>query len=272
MKQQEKPVVFLTGAASGIGRHFVTARRSDFRLVATDIDQAGLEENFGGETEDFLPLQLDVSQAAHWEQALDACLSKFGRLDCLINNAGMLMPAFVLDAQISHIDQHLDVNTKGVLLGTTLGAQAMKRQGGGHIINLASLAAIAPVPGLAYYSASKFAVRGFSLAAALELKSSNIFVTTICPDAVKTPMYDLQLDTPHEAALTFSSPLRPLSVTDIERAIINALKNKPLEVILPIRRGWLAKIASALPRLAGILHLSLVQKGMKNVEKIKQKG
>jgi 3-oxoacyl-[acyl-carrier protein] reductase len=266
----EQPVVLLTGAASGIGQHFLSVQRGRFRFIATDLDEQQLQDQFGGESADFLPCALDVCQAAHWERAIAAGQRKFGRLDYVINNAGILAPAFVLDAGAHHVEQHLDVNAKGVMLGTTLAAQAMKAQGsGGHIINLASLAGIAPVPGLAYYTASKFAVRGFSLAAALELRPHGIFVTAICPDAVQTPMYDLQLGTPREAALTFSGPLRPLSVADVERAILRAMKKKPLEMILPASRGWLAKTAAALPRLSAWLHRSLEQKGLKNVEKIK---
>ena len=77
--------------------------------------------------------------------------------------------------------------------------------GSGHIVNIASLASLVPSPGLALYSASKYAVRAFSLAAAEELREHGVAVTTVCPDAVRTAMLDKQLDYP-EAALTFTAP------------------------------------------------------------------
>jgi len=271
-KQQtnSRPVVLLTGAAGGIGSHFVEANRGRFRFVATDVDESALIDHLGEETDDFLPLRHDVSRAAHWEAVFDACLGKFGRMDYLINNAGMIRPKFVLDAHAGHVEEHLDVNAKGVLLGTTLGAQIMHRQeGGGHIINIISLAGITPAPGIAYYAASKFAARGFSLSAAMELRPHGIFVTSICPDLVKTPMYDLQLDTPREAALSFSGGPRPLYPADVEKAILKAMRSKALEITLPVSRGWLAKLAAAFPKIALYLHRTMERRGLKQLESIR---
>ncbi len=266
----EKPVVFITGAAGGIGRHFAVSRRGQFRMMATDLDGEALRAALGEESESFLPMPHDVSRADQWEQALAACRAKFGRIDYLINNAGMLRPSFVLEAGTGHIEQHMDVNAKGVLLGTTLGAQAMREQGGGHIINIVSLAGISPVPGLAFYAASKFAARGFSLSAAMELKPHNIYVTSICPDAVKTAMYDLQLHTPKEAALTFSGATQPLTPSDVEKAILKAMQSRAMEIVIPAHRGWAAKLASAFPHLAHGLHRYLERKGLKRIEEIKR--
>jgi len=123
------------------------------------------------------------------------------------------------------------------------------------------LAALAPVPGLALYSASKFAVRGYSLVAGMELAEHGIAVTTICPDAVQTPMLDQQKDK-EQAALTFSGA-RALIVQEVVDAILdNALKNKPLEIILPTMRGVIAKAANAFPTIAAR------QVGMQRQQKI----
>src|SRR5205823_4569252 len=110
----------------------------------------------------------------------------------------------------------------------------------GHIINIASMAALAPIPGISLYSASKYAVRGFSLAAAQELRAHGVYVTVVCPDAVQTPMLDAQL-AHDEAAATFSGP-RLLTVEEVGRAIIGqGLARRPLEIYLPPSRGWLAR-------------------------------
>ncbi len=265
----ERPVAIITGAASGIGKHFVLSNRDQFRWVATDIEESSLLAIFGAETELFLPLKLDVSNAQRWEATIEACLNKFGRIDYLFNIAGVSLPRFIVDADISYIDKHLDINTKGTLYGTTYAAGVMKKQRQGHIINISSLAGIAPVPGMSYYTASKFAVRGFSLAAALELREKNIFVTTICPDLVRTPMLGHQLSLPKESALSFSGSMRVLTVEDVEKAIQKAIRKKPLELTLPLTRGILARIGGAINGLAWLLYSRLYRKGLQNAEKLK---
>ncbi|MCO6478438.1 MAG: SDR family oxidoreductase [Phaeodactylibacter sp.] len=267
----ERPVAIITGAASGIGRHFARKNRTQFRWVATDIREARLLETFGEETEDFLPLGLDVSNAREWNRIAEATLEKFGRVDYLLNIAGVSLPRFITEADESYIDKHLDINTKGVLYGTTRIARIMEKQGGGHIINIASLAGIAPVPGMSYYTASKFAVRGFSLAAALELRDKGIYVTTICPDLVRTPMFDHQLTLPRESALSFSGSTKVLTVEDVERAIQKAIKRKPLELAIPPARGILAKIGGSVSGITWLLYRNLYQKGLKNAKKLKNR-
>ena len=167
----------------------------------------------------------------------------------------------------------IDVNTKGVIFGTHAAAVVMVPRGQGQIINIASMAALAPVPGISVYSASKFAVRGFSLAAAQELERHGIRVSVVCPDAVDTPMVDYQLD--HAgAALTFSGP-RILSVDEVARAIVGLLdrtKKHRLELIIPWRRGFLAKISTLLPRfLHRRVSASLTQRGLARQKEIRER-
>jgi 3-oxoacyl-[acyl-carrier protein] reductase len=136
----------------------------------------------------------------------------------------------------------------------------MVGRGGGHIINIASLAALAPVPGIALYSASKYAVRGFSLAAAQELRPHGVAVTVICPDAVDTPMLDRQIDQ-DAAAMSFSGA-RFLTVDDVSAAVLGrALPKRPLEIHLPRSRALLARIADLFPRTALWLRPTLERRG-----------
>ncbi len=109
-------------------------------------------------------------------------------------------------------------------------------------------------PGLALYSASKYAVRAFSLAAAEDLRPHGVAVTTVCPDAVKTPMFDHQIGY-REAALTFTAP-KVLSVEEVSRVILGkVLARRPLIVAIPRWRGWLARLADLFPSTAKILCL-----------------
>ena len=188
-----------------------------------------------------------------------------------MNVAGYLKPAYTRDLTAKDLDLHLDVNVKGVVFGTRAAARRMVPAGRGHIINIGSLASLAPVPGLSLYSASKFAVRGFSLAAATELSRHGVAVTLIMPDAVQTPMLDLQLDY-DEAALTFSGD-RALTVEEIERVIVErVLPDRPMELTVPAGRGSLARIANAAPALSRWLAPVLRGKGLANQKRMRARG
>lgn len=131
---------------------------------------------------------------------------------------------------------------------------------GGHVVNVASLAALAPIPGLALYSASKHAVRAFSIAAAEELAPAGIAVTVVCPDAVATPMLDIQVDDP-SAALTFSGG-RVLTAGEVAELLAGrVLDERPIEIALPASRAWLARAASLAPGLAAWLRPWLERRG-----------
>lgn len=130
------------------------------------------------------------------------------------------------------------------------------------------LASLAPVPGLSLYTASKFAVRGLSLAAATELKPHGVAVTVVMPDAVQTPMLDLQVHY-DEAALTFSGD-RPLTVEDVERLVLTkVLTQKPLEVAFPLSRGALARAANTAPGVTSLIAPMLLQRGLATQERVR---
>jgi len=261
----------LTGCASGIGRHLAGAlARKGHRLIATDLDEvalAGAAEHEGWSAASVIRQKLDVRSEAEWETVMEAAESELGGIDVLFNIAGFLNAAYVTDFTQRDLDIHLDVNAKGTMLGTRAAARRMVKAGVGHIVNIGSLASLAPIPGLSLYSASKFAVRGFTLAAATELRPRGVAVTLIMPDAVATPMLDKQLDR-EEAALTFSGS-RPLTVADIARVVLeHVLPERPLEVTIPQGRGLLARAANTAPHLARVLAPMLLKKGKKRQEEI----
>jgi len=274
------PQVFLlTGCAGGMGRHVAGLLAAQGRrLLVTDVNEKALEQAVqdGGwrskaEVEAF---RLDVRDPAAWEEAVGRAVSKWGRLDVLLNIAGYLKPGYIHEVPAIEVDLHFDINAKGVIHGTRAAARRMVAQGHGHIVNVASMAAIAPVPGIGLYSASKFAVRGFSLAAAQELLPQGVAVTVVCPDAVQTPMLDLQLDY-EEAAMTFSGP-RPLQVEEVGELILTkVLPERPLEVTLvPARSGraLAAKLVNAFPDLAVRLGPALRSRGRKAQKRNRNNG
>ena len=198
---------FLTGAASGIGQHLADKLVAQgHRVFATDVnfDALNAHAQVNQWREDRVRLRrLDVRDAADWEKAIEDAVAAFGRIDVAMNIAGYMLAGWAHEALPEVVNCHLDVNVKGVIFGTQAAARQMLKQGGGHIINIASLCALAPIPGIAIYSASKYAVRAFSIATALELRPRNVYVTAINPDAVRTPLLDPQKGI-EAAAIVFS--------------------------------------------------------------------
>jgi 3-oxoacyl-[acyl-carrier protein] reductase len=260
----ESRVMVVTGAASGIGRHLVgLLAGGGHRLVATDLDLARLRKEAraaGWPEASVLLRELDVRDAPAWRTVIDLAFQAWRRLDVLLNVAGVLRPSDAHTAPAKDVDLHLDVNAKGVIHGTRAAAARMVAQGQGHIVNMAYLAAHAPVPGLSLYVASKFAVRGFSLSVAYELRPLGVDVSVVCPDAVWTPMLQPLVTRP-EAALAFSGS-RLLTVEEVGRVIVGrVLRKRPLEVILPASRGLMAKAASLWPGLGLRLAPFLLRRG-----------
>ena len=259
MGDGDRRTFLVTGAAGGIGRQLVddlVAR--DARVLATDIDVDALRDR-GWPPGQVGVRALDVRDPGAWDAAIDEVCARFGRLDVLVNVAGVLTPVWVHELEVETVHAIVDINFKGVVFGIRAAARRMVEQGAGHIINVASLSALAPIPGLAMYSASKYGVRAFSLAAAQELRAHGVRVSVLCPDAVQTPMLELQEDH-DEAALTFSG--RVLTPADVSRAILErVLPRAPLEVFLPRGRGWMARFADVFPTIAFSLRPLLERRG-----------
>ncbi|RME88875.1 MAG: SDR family oxidoreductase [Anaerolineae bacterium] len=257
-----QPVAFITGAASGVGKHLAeTLLKKHYRLMLTDVREDALREAFTPSGDVHLR-QLDIRSADEWQRALDETLEAFGRLDYLFNIAGIVIPSFLTDTSLEDIERQIDTNLKGTIYGTYFAARRMVDQGSGHILNMASLAGVSPVPGMEIYTASKFGVRGFSIAAGITLREHGVYVTVICPDLINTPMLDVQLERPKESALAFASS-RPLEVEEVVNAILYAMRKKPLEVTLPLSRGVLAKIGSTFPSLGPFIYRVLRSRGLK---------
>ncbi|MCI0711161.1 MAG: SDR family oxidoreductase [Chloroflexi bacterium] len=257
-------VFFLTGCASGIGKHMAEVLSGGGECVlATDINADDLPPA----SDTLIPRQLDVRDADRWKELADEAIQRWGRIDVLMNIAAYLNPTYIKDMTAEDIHLQMDINAKGVMLGMQAVIPHMLEAGGGHIINISSLAGIAPIPGIALYSASKHAVRAISLAAAFELRPYNIAVSVICPDAVQTPMLDLEKKH-DEAALVFTAP-RILSVEDVEKAIRVALKTRRLEITLPRSRGWLTKISGMMPGLAYHISPIFTRQGLRKLHKIR---
>lgn len=188
----ENKVVVITGASSGLGeataRH-LAARGARVVLGARRSDRiASLAEELNAAGHKALAIATDVSDAAQVKSLVDGAVQQFGRVDVMLNNAG-LMPLSPLERlKIDEWNQMIDVNLKGVLYGIAAALPYMKEQKSGHIINVSSVYGHVVDPGATVYCATKFAVRALSEGLRKEVKPYNIRTTVISPGAVSTEL------------------------------------------------------------------------------------
>lgn len=201
-------VALVSGGAQGMGAaHVRMLVRHGARVVIADLDeQQGnrLAEDLGDKA---VFVRLDVSIPDEWESAVSIANSRFGEVSVLVNNAGVLLLNRVDDISLQDYRKTIEVNQIGVLLGMQAVIPGMKRAGRGSIVNIASSAAMVGMVDNFAYTASKWAVRGMTKAAALELAPFGIRVNAIAPGEVNTRMIaDLDLAVSETPIGRFGSP------------------------------------------------------------------
>jgi 3alpha(or 20beta)-hydroxysteroid dehydrogenase len=182
-------VALVSGGARGQGeaeaRRFVA---EGARVVVGDvIDDAGklVAESLG---DDARYVHLDVTAEDDWTTAVATAVDEFGRLDILVNNAGVVRITPIIGGSVEDYLAVIMVNQVGVYLGMRAAAEALGRGGGGSIVNISSIDGIVGMPGVAAYVSSKFAVRGLTKVAALELAPLGIRCNSVHPGYIDTPM------------------------------------------------------------------------------------
>ncbi len=190
MGRLDGKVALITGGARGMGkshvRHFVA---EGARVVFGDVqDGKGAAVAAGLDEKSCRYVHHDVTSEADWAAAVAAALDTFGRLDALVNNAGVLAFARITDMPLADFRRILEVNVVGCWLGVKAVIEPMKAAGGGSIVNISSIEGFTGAAGLSAYSASKFAIRGMTKSAAQELGQFGIRVNSVHPGGVLTSM------------------------------------------------------------------------------------
>jgi 3alpha(or 20beta)-hydroxysteroid dehydrogenase len=173
-------VAIVTGAARGTGAETVRVFAAEgAQVVAADIADA---------TGDGLFVRTDVASEDDWSALVATTVERFGRLDVLVNNAAVLLLKSIADTTVADYERVFRVNELGPFLGIRAVTEAMKASGGGSIVNVSSIDGVFATPGTAAYAATKFALRGLTKTAALELGRFGIRVNAVCPNAGSTDM------------------------------------------------------------------------------------
>jgi len=189
---QTAPVALVTGAGRGIGRATAAAfaregwavvlaelRSALGRRVERELRRSGAPARF---------VETDVADAASTAAAVRATLVRFGRLDCLVNNAGVAVVGPLAGLSLADLDRMLAVNLRGPLLAARAAVPALRRRAAGTIVNVASQLGKEGAAGFVVYCATKFGVVGLTQALAEELTGSGVRVFAVCPGLVDTPL------------------------------------------------------------------------------------
>ncbi|MCD8893016.1 MULTISPECIES: glucose 1-dehydrogenase [Staphylococcus] len=189
MKRLKDKVVIITGAAQGMGKmHAEKALNEGAKVVITDINkELGLQTSqILGENAIFI--QHDVANEEHWSNVISTVIEKWGRIDVLVNNAGITYSTPLEELSLAAYMKIVNINQVSVFLGMKTVAETMKAQNAGSIINISSMNGL--VGGAIGYTDTKFAVRGMTKAASRELSPYNIRVNSVHPGVIQTAMLE----------------------------------------------------------------------------------
>ena len=249
----EGKVVLVTGAARGTGEQ--TARllvAEGARVVAADVRDDLAKEVAGELGENAFFVHLDVSSEADWTEGVAQAVEHFGKLDGLVNNAGLFYMEALEDTSLADYERLLRVNQIGSFLGMRSVVPAMK-EAGGSIVNIASVDGLSAKNGLVAYAATKWALRGMTRVAALELGKYGIRVNTVCPEAggpeMRAPYVPDGIDPAQTLAFThkllaYQKDRDPTDlIRDIARMIVFLVSDETLSCTggdYPVDAGWTA--------------------------------
>jgi NAD(P)-dependent dehydrogenase (short-subunit alcohol dehydrogenase family) len=241
MKQFENAVAIVTGGAMGLGEALCEEMgRCGATVVVADIDGDAARRVAGRLAESGKPavaVRVDVADEAEVANLIERTVAEYGRVDYMINNAGIAIGGDSRDLSMQQWRRVIDVDLLGVLYGTVHAYQVMARQGHGHIVNVSSLSGLIPQPGNVPYCTSKHGIVGLSLSLRAEGTDLGVKVSAACPGDMKTKIYDNMVlaNMPREQVATLSRRthyLMPqMSAQSAARAILRGVdRNRPLIV------------------------------------------
>lgn len=262
--------IVVIGAANGIGA--ATARRlgsAGAGLVLADIEADPLHRLAsairlaGGRA---IPCPTDVRDTAALTTLLATATGSYGAVAAVINCAAVICPATITESGADDIRRQVDTNLTGTMLVARTFVSYFRDRRAGHLITVASLGGLAPMPGESVYCATKFGVRGFSQALALELRGTGVSVSCVCPDSADTDQ--LRIEARH-ATSTMAFTSAPMDADDVAHAIIRTLVRPRREVLVPGARGLLVQLLTWWPGVFALLYPLLDRIGRRGQERFR---
>jgi len=233
-------VVAITGAARGIGRATAQALVREGATVAIgDLDLEVAERTAGEIGPRAAAFALDVTDRASFERFLESVEARFGAVDALVNNAGIMLLGPFVDEDDATARRMVDINVHGVMLGMKLALPRFVARGEGHLINIASAAGKAPYPGGATYCGTKHFVVGVSETVRGELRGTGVDLSVVMPVVVDTELA-AGLRTPHG--------IPRVQPEDVAAAIVDTLRRPRFDVYVPRAIGPLTALSAIAPR------------------------
>jgi len=239
-------VVVVTGAGSGMGRATaVICAREGAKVVLSDVSgaQDATADSIGGEA---VAMHCDASDESQVEALVGEALSRFGRLDAMMNVAGVADGGMLEGIDQEQYDFIMNVNLRGVLWGTKHAIRAMKDSGGGAIVNWASLAGLIPSFGAGIYSASKAAVVQLPKSAAVEYGAANIRANALCPGMIATEgmgAVALKSDPSKATRNPLGRAGKPEDAGELAAFLASDRAGYLTGVIIPVDGGWNVTLA-----------------------------
>jgi len=252
MADLKNKTAIVTGARRGMGRaHALVLAKAGARVMVADISSEECEkvvkeiEKNGGEA---MAIKCDVSKKEEVDKMIETVVKKWGKLDILINNAGIAQFVPFLQMTEAEWDKTININLKGYFLCAQAAAKEMQRQGSGAIVNIASVAmgqVGVGFPNLTHYCASKGGIVGMSEAMAIELAPYNIRVNVVSPGAIDTPMIDpVKQDKAAMAGILARVPLRRVGKPEeVANAVLFLASDESSYMtgsVVVVDGGWLA--------------------------------
>ncbi|PWB69379.1 3-oxoacyl-[acyl-carrier-protein] reductase [candidate division GN15 bacterium] len=214
-------VVIVTGSARGIGRAIAQAfADAGARVVISDLDQAQVDSVAGEIGHGAIGVKANVVESADIETLIATVQEKLGRIDVVVNNAGITRDTLMIRMDEKDWDLVLDINLKGAFLVTKAAARVMMKQRSGRIVNISSVVGLGGNAGQANYSASKAGLIGLTKSAAKELCSRGITVNAVAPGFIETEMTQKLPEAARQAFLNRSLINRPGSPDDVAAAVM----------------------------------------------------